>query len=246
MPEDVFRIIVTVGVGVAAVALLVQASVLIGLYKAFRKMQEKVSPIIERADPVMEKIPPILVKVEDSLERVGPVIEKAGPVIEKIGPALEKVGPVVDRVGPIMDEIIPAVRKAGIVIEKAGPAVENAGKILANANQVLAENRPKIAELSDEAVNIVKTGREHVERIGDLLHDASDRAQNRLEQIDRTLENTVGQVEHAGEAMKRAVTGPMRGINGLAAGISAAVATLVNRPKRPSVDEATQDEEMFI
>jgi hypothetical protein len=35
-------------------------------------------------------------------------------------------------------------------------------------------------------------------------------------------------------------------VNGLAAGIAAAVSTLVKGPKRPSVDAATLDEEMFI
>jgi hypothetical protein len=45
--------------------------------------------------------------------------------------------------------------------------------------------------------------------------------------------------------MKRAVMRPVREANGLAAGISAAVSTLV-RPRKSSPDAATQDEEMFI
>jgi len=46
--------------------------------------------------------------------------------------------------------------------------------------------------------------------------------------------------------MKRAVMRPVREANGIAAGISAAVSTLVKRPRKSSVDSATQDEEMFI
>jgi len=38
----------------------------------------------------------------------------------------------------------------------------------------------------------------------------------------------------------------VREVNGLAAGISAAVSALVHGSRRPSVDHATQDEEMFI
>ncbi|MEI9975506.1 MAG: hypothetical protein WDO73_27625 [Ignavibacteriota bacterium] len=45
-------------------------------------------------------------------------------------------------------------------------------------------------------------------------------------------------------AVKRAVMRPVREANGLAAGISAAVSTLVN--PRKAVDAVTQDEEMFI
>jgi hypothetical protein len=46
--------------------------------------------------------------------------------------------------------------------------------------------------------------------------------------------------------MKRAVMRPVREVNGIAAGISAAVSTLVRGHRKSSVDEATQDEEMFI
>jgi len=109
---------------------------------------------------------------------------------------------------------------------------------------VIADARPHIAELSEEAVAITRSGREQVERIGDLLHDASDRARARLEQIDESLESTVGQVGQVGGAVKRAVLRPVREANGLAAGISAAVSTLVHPRKSP--DAATQDEEMFI
>ena len=85
-----------------------------------------------------------------------------------------------------------------------------------------------------------------MDRVGELLSDASGRAQNRLEQIDATVGNTVESVEQAGQNMKRAVTRPVREVNGLAAGVAAAVSTFVKGPRRSSVDSATQDEEMFI
>ena len=52
-------------------------------------------------------------------------------------------------------------------------------------------------------------------------------------------------VEQAGESVKKAVMRPVREVNGLAAGLSAAVATLV-KGRKSSVASATQDEEMFI
>ncbi len=96
------------------------------------------------------------------------------------------------------------------------------------------------------AVAIAKSGREQVERLGGLLHEAGDRARHRLEQIDQTVESTMDRVEQVGDSMKRAVMKPMREVTGVAAGISAAVATLVHGSRRSSVDSATQDEEMFI
>jgi hypothetical protein len=53
-------------------------------------------------------------------------------------------------------------------------------------------------------------------------------------------------VENVSDAMKRAVMRPVKEVNGLAAGISAAVSTLVRGQRKSSVDAATQDEEMFI
>jgi hypothetical protein len=45
--------------------------------------------------------------------------------------------------------------------------------------------------------------------------------------------------------MKHAAMRPAREVNGLAAGVSAVISTLVRGRKSP-VDAATQDEEMFI
>jgi ElaB/YqjD/DUF883 family membrane-anchored ribosome-binding protein len=197
MPEDVFRIVITVAVALACLAFLVQAGVAIALYRVAGRMQKKVVPVAERVDAVTRD---------------------AAPVLAKIGPLLDR----------------------------AGPALENASGVLSQAQKILTENQPKIAQISTEALAIAKSGRRQVERIGELLDDAGSRAKERLDQIDRSVDNTVEHIEHAGDAMKRAVLRPVREVNGLAAGFSAAMSTLVRGSRRSSVDAATQDEEMFI
>jgi ABC-type transporter Mla subunit MlaD len=232
MTDEVFRIIVTAAVALACLATLVQAGVAVALYRAIRGMQDKTAPLLDRAKPVMERIDPILDRVEGALQKAGPVIEKIGPVVERAGPILDRVGPIMDKVGP--------------VIQKIGPVVDQAGLVLGNTNQLLVETRPRVVQFSDEMVGIAKSGREQVDRVGEFLRETGDRAAPRLEQIDRTVEQTVGQVEQVGDVVKRAVMTPVREVNGLAAGISAAVSTFVHRPRRPQVDQATQDEELFI
>lgn len=196
MPDDLFRIVVTVGVGLAALAFIAQAAAMIGMYLAVRKMQRKAEPLMD----------------------------KAQPAIAQLGPAIEKVR---------------------ALAEKAAPAVDRAGEILTTAHEIMVENRPRIAEFTTEAAGMARTGREQAERLGDLVNATAEKARTRLEQIDHSVDSTVEQVEHAGEALKRAAMRPVREANGLAAGISAAVATLVYG-KKYSVDHATQDEEMFI
>src|ERR1019366_3497190 len=68
----------------------------------------------------------------------------------------------------------------------------------------------------------------------------------RLEQIDHAVEATIKQIENVSGTVKSAVLRPVREVSGIAAGISAMVATLVRGRHKSSVDSATQDEEMFI
>jgi methyl-accepting chemotaxis protein len=197
MPEDVFRIVITVAVILACLAFLVQALVAIGIFRVARALQKKVSPLVDHVETISTKVV---------------------PVVEKLGPT----------------------------IDKTGPAIEAATRVIAAVQKTVDETRPRVAEISAEAAAIAKSTRRQVERIGGLLGDAGEKARERLEQIDRSVDNTVEHLEQAGETMKRAVMRPVREVNGLAAGIGAAMSTLVHGSHRPSVDHATQDEEMFI
>src|ERR1039458_213387 len=138
-----------------------------------------------------------------------------------------------------------ASEEIGAVSEKIGLAVDSARGIMDTAGQIINDTRPRIAEVSSEVAGIARSGREQMERIGNVLHDATGRAHNRLEQIDQAVDNTVEQIGQLGDAVKRAAMRPVREVNGLAAGISAAVSSLV-KGRKSSVDSATQDEEMFI
>lgn len=210
MSEDVFRIVVTAAVALAAIAFIVQAAAMAGLYRAVRKMQQKTDPLTGKLQEL---------------------VEKAGPAIEKIGPVIDQMGIVIDKMGP--------------VIEGAGPVVARAGRVLDATQLILDENRPRVAEITGDVAQIVKSGRAQVFEVGELLHDAGGRALARLEQIDRSVDSAVEQVELVGAAVKSAVTRPAREFNGIAAGVSAAMSALVHGRKH-AVDQTTQDEEMFI
>jgi F0F1-type ATP synthase membrane subunit b/b' len=169
MPDDVFRWVVAGAVILACLAFVVQAIVVLLLYRVARNTQSKVAPLVDRAEP-----------------------------------------------------------------------------ILSTTRQILEENKPRVAEISAEVVEIAKTARVQADRIGELLRDSSDRAKARLAQIDRTVDETVEQVEQVGGAVKSAVLKPVKEVNGLMAGMKAAISTYAAGNKRHSVEHATQDEEMFI
>ncbi len=225
MSDDVFRIVVAAGVVVAALAFVVQAIVGIATLGAAKKMQQKLVALADRAEPVIDRIGP-------TVDKIGPVLERAVPVIDKAGAAIDKIGPTIERIAP--------------VVEKFGPVAEKASELLTATQQIVQETRPQVSEISHQLVEITKSGREHVDRFGNLLNEAGDRARTRLEQIDATVGHTVEQVEQVSQNVKRAVTRPGREVNGIAAGVAAALNTLLRGPRRSSVDSATQDEEMFI
>src|ERR1035437_1982396 len=224
MSDQVFRIVVASGVFLACIAFLVQAMVALAFYRTARKMHEKVDEIADTVEPVIHKI--------------GPLVDKLVPIIDTISPIMERIGPMMEKTGEVMDQVAPVVQKVGVV-------VDNVRLTVATTNQILEDTRTRISEVSTEVAGIARSGREQVERVGALLHDASDRARHRLEQIDQSVESTVNQVGQVGDAMKRAVLRPVREVNGGAAGIPAAVSSLV-KGRKFSVDAATLDEEMFI
>jgi len=218
MTDEIFRMAIVAGVGLACLAFIVQAGVAIALFRRIGKIHASAAPVLESAKPVLEKVEPLV-------EKFTLLLEKAAPAMEKAGPAFEKAGAAADHLKSVAD---------------------GAGKVLASANRVIDETRPQVVRLSGEMVEIAKTGRAQVERLGDLLLDASELAHERLTQIDHSVQNTVRQVEEVSGAMKRAVLRPVREVNGLAAGVSAAVSTLMKGSRKSSVDHAVQDEEMFI
>jgi ElaB/YqjD/DUF883 family membrane-anchored ribosome-binding protein len=232
MTEDLFRIVVAVAVALACLAFLVQAGIMLALYRLTRKAQEN-------AERFMGKVEPVMSKVEPMLDGARGVMDKAGPVIERIGPTIDRLKPAIERAGPLLQE-------ARSVAVKTGALVDRATEVAATTNLVIRDARPHVAEISREATEITRLGREQVEQLGGLLHDAGEKARARLDQIDHSVESTIEHVERASGAMKRAVMKPVREVNGVAAGISAVVSTLVRGHRRSSVDAATQDEEMFI
>ncbi len=127
-------------------------------------------------------------------------------------------------------------------MEKFGPVADQLALLLASSHQLVEESRPLVAQISAEAREVAREGRKQVERLGGLLSDAGERARTRLEQIDQTVETTVDAIG----TVKRAVTRPAREVTGIAAGISAVLSALTKGQRRPTVDSATQDEEMFI
>jgi len=129
--------------------------------------------------------------------------------------------------------------------DKVEPLADKTGPILDMVRSSASELVPRMMEISTDALEISKSAREQVNRVGELLKDFSDRAMAQVARIDGAVEQTVGNVQNAGETVKDAVLRPVREVNGVLAGIRTAI-SVYSHGRRQSVDHATQDEEMFI
>jgi hypothetical protein len=129
--------------------------------------------------------------------------------------------------------------------EKVEPLTGKVEPVLEMARSSTVELMPRIMEISADAVEISKSAREQMGRISELLKDFSERARAQVARIDGAVDQTVGNVQQAGEQVRDAVLKPVREVNGVLAGIKTAI-SVYSHGRRHTVDHATQDEEMFI
>jgi hypothetical protein len=168
MSDDTFKLVIAVGVGIAALCFVVQAITTMILVRTMNRIKEKVEPLADKTEPILE-----LVRSS-------------------------------------MTELI-----------------------------------PRMMAISVDAMELSKTAREQVNRLGELLTELAQQAKAQVARIDGAVESTVGSVQQAGESVKDAVLKPVREVNGVLAGIKTAI-SVYSHGRRQSVDHATQDEEMFI
>jgi hypothetical protein len=129
--------------------------------------------------------------------------------------------------------------------EKLVPVVDATLPIIGTVRRFLEENSPKLTRMTTDAAETVKRLHEQVDRLGEVVKDFSDRARAQIARIDGAVDETVEQVYQASDSVKTAILKPVRQVDGIMHGIRAALA-VVAHSRRESVDQATQDEEMFI
>ena len=129
--------------------------------------------------------------------------------------------------------------------DKLMPMAEALTPILGTVRRFLDENSPKFSQMTSDATEVVRTLHEHVERLGEVVKEVSDRARAQVARIDGAVDLTVEQVQQASDAVKTAILKPVKQVDGIMHGIRAAL-SVVAHSRRESVDHATQDEEMFI
>jgi methyl-accepting chemotaxis protein len=135
---------------------------------------------------------------------------------------------------------------------KVEAMLSRAQPIIDTVKRVSDENAPKISDIATSAKQIAANAKdvsgvakEQAHRWAEVGRDMADRTKAQVARVDTAVDETVDQVHNVGANVKEAVLKPVREANGILSGIRAGVSAYV-QGRRPSVDHATQDEEMFI
>jgi hypothetical protein len=131
----------------------------------------------------------------------------------------------------LRDRIIPLTAKVDALVDTSRTAVDEA--------------RVRMGEIATRTNQILDVAKQQMETVEEVLQDASSRTRRQMERAEIVVEDALNRAQDTVGLVHQGILAPIRGINGVAAGVRAALQFLM-RGTRPSPDQVTVDEEMFI
>ncbi len=125
------------------------------------------------------------------------------------------------------------------------PLLPKVESLVDTTKTAVEQSRKQITEVTKQANEILESTKRQLAMVEDVVSDASIRAKVQLERVELVLDDTLNRAHETVATVHEGIMRPLREVNGIAAGIKTALAYLA-RGNRPSPDQATSDEEMFI
>jgi ABC-type transporter Mla subunit MlaD len=127
-------------------------------------------------------------------------------------------------------------------IENLIPKVDN---FVGKATSTVEQSSKQITEITTRANDILDSTKRQLAIVEDLVGDAAQRAKVQMERVELVIDDTLSRAHETVAVVHDGIMKPLREVNGIAAGVRAALGSLA-RGNRPTPDHATSDEEMFI
>jgi len=145
------------------------------------------------------------------------------------------------------------VRKSALAVEqqiaKLTPKVEalvpKVEALAESSRAVIDESRAGIAEITARTKDILDSTKRQLMRIENVLEDAANRARVQMDRAELVVDDAMSRAQDTVAAVHGGIMKPIREINGVSAGVRAAI-QYFTRGGRPNPDQVTADEEMFI
>jgi ABC-type transporter Mla subunit MlaD len=135
-----------------------------------------------------------------------------------------------------------AVRRLEAKVE---PLVPEALGALADMRHTLQATVTQVRELSDRAKDVLDQSQTQVEHFSAAREEVTHRLRVQAERIELVLEDSLSRFQEVVHTLHSGVMRPVREVNGVVSGIRTAFSAYLSG-RRPSVAQATSDEEMFI
>jgi ABC-type transporter Mla subunit MlaD len=129
--------------------------------------------------------------------------------------------------------------------EAINPLLPKVESLVARANATVEQSGRQITEITTRANDILDSTKRQLAIMEDVVGDAAVRAKVQMERVELVLDDTLSRAHETVAVVHDGIMRPLREVNGIAAGVRAALGALA-RGNRPTVDRATSDEEMFI
>ena len=115
------------------------------------------------------------------------------------------------------------------------------------AESTVKELREKTTPILDDVKLLTEKGQVQMERIDGILTDLQTATKVQLGRVDKSVQMNIDRIEETADTLQKTILVPVRQIRAVAAGFDAAMKQLAGvRRRRPTPDQATLDEEMFI
>lgn len=135
-----------------------------------------------------------------------------------------------------------SVREMESQLKDFAPRIQG---LIESATRSVEESRRQVNEVSSRVSEVLDLTRKQLTAIDGVLGEASVRAKVQMERMELVLDDAMGRMQETIAILHEGLMAPLRGINGVVAGLRAGIGQLL-RGRRPSVAQATHDEEMFI
>ena len=131
------------------------------------------------------------------------------------------------------------------VMEHSLPLIDAVRRVAVDSGPKVTIIASRAAEIAGNAKEISDVAKDQAHRFSEVGRDIADRAKAQAARVDAAVDQTINNVQHAGEHARTALVKPVREAGAVFAGFRAAVLAYANG-KRINIEHVTQDEEMFI
>ena len=150
-----------------------------------------------------------------------------------------KAEPLIAKAGPMLDQVQDTISTVRVSVEKISAQTKDA------FDKVTLETRAVAAAVSASSQEISRLAQHQVEQISQTLDYTSATVQRQVSELDALLVRTQDRFEDTSKEVQATVLQPMRELSALLVGLRRILETLFGR-NRKTIDQAYQDEELFI